>query len=197
MIINGDDVNDIAMLKNELAQQFDMKDLVPLRYFLGNEIVSSRKGYLLSQYKYKVDILQQAQLIDTQTVDTLLQLNAWYAPKDDTLLPDPTLYQTLVSRSIYLIITCLNISYAMHIVIQFVASPTIIHWVAILCILHYLWGTLCQSLVFPSTFSLELCAYYDLDQVSDSIDHKSTIGFCILLGRSLISWKSKKQNVVS
>ena len=58
MIINGDDVNDIAMLKNELAQQFDMKDLVPLRYFLGNEIVSSRKGYLLSQYKYKVDILQ-------------------------------------------------------------------------------------------------------------------------------------------
>ena len=94
-----------------------MKDLVPLRYFLGNEIVSSRKGYLLSQYKYKVDILQQAQLIDTQTVDTPLQLNAWYAPKDDTLLPDPTLYQTLVSRSIYLIITCLNISYAMHIVI--------------------------------------------------------------------------------
>jgi hypothetical protein len=42
-----------------------------------------------------------------------------------------------------------------------------------------------------------LCAYSDADHGSDPTDLKSVTGFCIFLGDSLISWKSKKQSIVS
>jgi len=44
---------------------------------------------------------------------------------------------------------------------------------------------------------LELRAYSDADHDSDPTDRKSVTRFCIFLGDSLISWKSKKQSIVS
>ena len=85
-----------------------------------------------------------------------------------------------------------DIAYVIHVVGQFVASSTIVHWAAVLHILRYLWGIVFQSLLLSSTFSLELHAYSDADHDNDPTDHKSVTGFCIFLGDSLISWKSKK-----
>jgi len=44
---------------------------------------------------------------------------------------------------------------------------------------------------------LELRAYSDADHGNDPTDRKYVTGFCIFLGDSLISWKSKKQSIVS
>ncbi|XP_057487612.1 uncharacterized mitochondrial protein AtMg00810-like [Actinidia eriantha] len=197
MVITGDDVAEIDRLKLELTSRFEMKDLGPLRYFLGIEVAFSPKGYLLSQSKYIADILEHACLTDTRTVQTPLELNVRYSPTDGTPLPDPSLYRTIVGSLVYLTITCPDIVYAIHIVSQFVTSPTTVHWVVILRILRYLRGTQFQSLLLPFTSSLQLHAYSDADWASDPIDRKSTTGFCIFLGDSLISWKSKKQSVVS
>jgi hypothetical protein len=48
MIITGDDIDGISVLKTELDRQFEMKDLGYLRYFLGIELTYSPRGYLLS-----------------------------------------------------------------------------------------------------------------------------------------------------
>ena len=53
------------------------------------------------------------------------------------------------------------------------------------------------SLYCRSSDSLELHAYLDADWTGDSIDRCSIIGFCFLLGTSLVSWRNKKQDVVS
>ncbi|XP_057976134.1 uncharacterized mitochondrial protein AtMg00810-like [Malania oleifera] len=144
-----------------------MKDLAPLRYFLGIEVAYSSKGYLLSQSKYVANILDHARLTDNRTVDTPLEANARYTPTDDIPLPYPTLYRTIVGSLVYLTITRLDIAYAVDI-----------------------------SLFFLSTSSLKLCAYSDADWAIDPTDRKSTTGFYIFLGDSLISWKSKNQVVV-
>ncbi|KAK0589586.1 hypothetical protein LWI29_016055 [Acer saccharum] len=141
MIIIGDDVDGIAALKSELASQFEMKDLSSLRYFLGIEFAFSLKGYLLSQFKYTAAILEHTRLTNSRTVDIHLELNVRYSSYDGTHFSDPTLYSTIVGGLVYLTITCPDIAYVVHIVSQFVASPTTIHWVAVVCILWYLRGT--------------------------------------------------------
>jgi len=197
MIITGDDIDGISVLKTELARRFEMKDLGYLRYFLGIEVAYSPRGYLLSQSKYVADILERARLTDNKTVDTPIEVNARYFSSDGLPLIDPTLYRTIVGSLVYLTITRPDIAYAVYVVSQFVASPTTVHWAAVLRILRYLRDTVFQSLLLSSTSSLELHAYSDADHGSDPTDRKSVTGFCIFLGNSLISWKSKKQSIVS
>jgi hypothetical protein len=48
MIITGNDIDYISVLKTELTRRFEMKDLGSLRYFLGVEIAYSPRGYLFS-----------------------------------------------------------------------------------------------------------------------------------------------------
>ena len=197
MIITGDDHSGIELLKHDLAHRFAMKDLGLLRYFLGIEVAQSKKGYLLSQTKYISDLFTRARLSDNRTVDTPLETNARYSPSDGVPLSDPSLYRTIVGSLVYLTVTRPDIAHAVHVVSQFVTAPTSVHWGAVLRILRYLRGTQFQNLLFPSTSSLELRAYSDADWDGDRNDRKSTTGFCVFLGDSLISWKSKKQDVVS
>jgi hypothetical protein len=108
-----------------------------------------------------------------------------------------TLYRIIVGSLVYLTITRPDIAYVVHVVSQFVASPTTVHLAVVLGILRYIRGTVFQSLLLSSTSFLELRAYSDADYDSDPTYHKSVTSFRIFLGDSLISWKSKKQSIVS
>ncbi|RVX17384.1 Retrovirus-related Pol polyprotein from transposon RE2 [Vitis vinifera] len=70
MIITGDDLSGIQELKDFLSQQFEMKGLGHLSYFLGLEITHSTDGLYITQAKYASDLLSQAGLTDSKTVDT-------------------------------------------------------------------------------------------------------------------------------
>ncbi|KAI5388615.1 hypothetical protein KIW84_074331 [Lathyrus oleraceus] len=95
-------------------------------------------GYLLSQSNYIANILKQALLSDTRAPDSPIELNVKYASSDGVILPDPTLYHTLVGSFVYLTIIRLDIAYAVHFVSQIVASPTTVHWTFVLRIFRYL-----------------------------------------------------------
>jgi hypothetical protein len=57
LIITGSTEASIAQLKRSLQQQFLIKDLGSLKYFLGIEMAASRKGFFLNQRKYIIDLL--------------------------------------------------------------------------------------------------------------------------------------------
>lgn len=67
-----------------------MKDLGPLQYFLGIQVASSPKGYLLSQTKYVTNILHRGQLTNAKTIDTPIKLHVKFFASYGVPLVDPT-----------------------------------------------------------------------------------------------------------
>ena len=53
------------------------------------------------------------------------------------------------------------------------------------------------SLCYPKGAKFELVGYLNSDYAGCKVERKSTSGTCQLLGRSLVSWSSKKQNSVA
>ena len=69
--------------------------------------------------------------------------------------------------------------------------------VAVKRILRYLKHTPSIGLWYPKGARFQLVGYSDLDYAGCKIDRKSTSIGCHFLGRSLVSWTSKKQNSVA
>ena len=76
MILTSDDLSGIQEFKDFLSQQFEMKDLGHLSYFLGLEITYSTYGLYITQAKYVSELLSRAGLTDSKTVDIPVELNA-------------------------------------------------------------------------------------------------------------------------
>ena len=134
-----------------------------------------------------LDLISRAKIIDSKIVDTPIEYNCRHNSHDDESLSDNTFYRQLIGNLIYLTVTRPDISYAVHVVGQFMAALRSPHYVAILRILQYLKGTIFDGLHFSSHSSLTLQAYSNVDLTGDPTDRRSTIGYCFLLGDSLIS----------
>ena len=104
----------IQHLKQYLQKSFHMKDLGILAYFLGLEIQTGAHGIFMSQHKYAMDLLVAACLQDLPPFDTPMEINVKLRKDEGELLPDPTVYRTLVGSLIYLTNTRPDISYAVQ-----------------------------------------------------------------------------------
>jgi hypothetical protein len=197
MVITGSDNASIQRLKEQLHVSFHMKDLGNLHYFLGLEVHSTSKGIFLHQHKYATDLISMAGLQSANPVDTPLEVNVKYHRDDGDLLPDPLLYRQLVGSLNYLTITRPDISFAVQQVSQFMHSPRHLHLAAVRRIIRYLKGSSHRGLFFSIGNSPKLSAYSDADWAGCPDTRRSVTGWCMFLGSSLISWKSKKQARVS
>jgi hypothetical protein len=76
-------------------------------------------------------------------------------------------------------------------------APTNSHWIVVKHILHYLRGTTTHGLHITRSSSFALYGFTDADWVGSIDDRKSTGGYLVLFGHTLISWKSGKQRTIA
>ncbi|KAK3025978.1 hypothetical protein RJ639_040952 [Escallonia herrerae] len=193
----GDDCTGITSLKEFLQTKFRTKDLGQLKYFLGLEVTRSKKGIFLSQRKYVLDLLVETGKAGTKPCNTPMNPSVHLTKDDGDCLDDPEKYRRLVGKLNYLTVTRPDIAYAVSTVSQFMSEPTVKHWAALEQILCYLKGAPGLGLLYSNHGHSYIECFSDADWAGSKLDRKSTTGYCVFVGGNLVSWKSKKQSVVS
>ncbi|KAL5812183.1 hypothetical protein ACOSQ3_027133 [Xanthoceras sorbifolium] len=102
IILTGDFLKDLPRIKRWLAEEFEIKDLGHLRYFLGMEVARSKRGILISQRKYVLDLLQEIGMMDCKPIETSMDTTIKLGGNIDSAPVDKGRYQRLVGRLIYL-----------------------------------------------------------------------------------------------
>ncbi|XP_019084390.1 PREDICTED: uncharacterized protein LOC109125983 [Camelina sativa] len=97
----------------------------------------------------------------------------------------------------YLQITRPDISFAVNKLCQYSHAPRDTHLIVVHQVLRYLKGTVGQRLFYAADNKFDLRGFSDADWGSYTDDRRSVTGFCIFIGGSLVSWRSKKQDTVS
>lgn len=197
LILAGTDSSKINSVKLHLDNQFKIKDLGTLKYFLGLEVARYKRGITIYQQKYALDVLSDAGLLASKPVPTPMARTTKLHVSDSDPFPDAAAYRKLVGRLLYLTNTIPNISFSVQQLRQFMSSPTVAQHTAATRVLRYIKGTPGQGLFYPSSSSTHLKAFSYSDWASCSDTHRSVTGYCVFLGDSLVSWKPKKQTTVS
>ncbi|CAN1132933.1 Retrovirus-related Pol polyprotein from transposon TNT 1-94 [Linum perenne] len=197
IIITGDALDEIQKLKKYLATEFELKDLGELKYFLGMEVARSNQGILLSQRKYVLDLLKEAGMLGCKPSATPMEANKQMSREIDIPLVDKEGYQRLVGKLIYLGHTRPDISYSVGIVSQHMHNPNAEHMEMVLRILKYLKGAPGKGLLFRRSTQHDITVYTDASWAGELTDRRSTTGYCTYVWGNLVTWRSKKQDVVA
>src|SRR3954463_6656282 len=103
----------------------------------------------------------------------------------------------MIGSLLYLCASRPDIMLSVGMCARFQAAPKESHVVAVKRIFRYLVHTPNFGLWYPKGSSFNLIGYRDSDWAGDKVERNSTSGGCQFLGRSLVSWSSKKQKCVS
>ncbi|PKI55374.1 hypothetical protein CRG98_024225 [Punica granatum] len=101
-------------LMTALHQEFAMKDLGPLNYFLGMEATFDKTGLHLTQAKYIHDILLRSSMLDYKPISSPVASGARLSLHDGDTFEDPSLYRSVVGSLQYLTLTRPDIAFAVN-----------------------------------------------------------------------------------
>ncbi|CAL8996776.1 unnamed protein product [Prunus brigantina] len=163
----SDDPDERKALQEYLSKEFEMKDLGTLK------------------------------MLGCKPVNTPMEENHKLGECTDHKPTNKEQYQRLVGRLIYLSHTRPDIAYAVSVVSQFMHSPSEVHRDAVNRILRYLKSTPGKGLMYSKQGHLDVIGYTDADWAGSQTDRRSTSGYFTFVGGNLVTWRSKKQNVVA
>ena len=101
IILTGDDLDELSVLKNYLAKEFEIKDLGFMKYFLGMEVAKfSQSGIVITQRKYTLDLLSETGMLGSKPVITPINCNHKLGRPSNRPEVDKGRYQQLVAVSV-------------------------------------------------------------------------------------------------
>ena len=180
-----------------MSKEFEMSMIGELSFFLGLQIKQLKDGIFISQSKYLKDMLKKFGLENAKPIKTPMATNGHLDLDEGGTMVDQKLYRSIIGSLLYITASRPDVMFSVCMCARFQASPREIHLKAAKRILRYLKYTPNIGLWYPKGAQFELIGYSDSDYAGCKVDRKSTSGCCQFLGRSLVSWSSKKQNSVA
>uniref|UniRef100_A0A2N9FD48 Integrase catalytic domain-containing protein n=1 Tax=Fagus sylvatica TaxID=28930 RepID=A0A2N9FD48_FAGSY len=186
IIITGNAPTAITELIANLASAFELKDLGPLKYFLGLQIDYKPSGFFVHQIKYAMDVLSRHNMTTCKPCSSPFVSPSKIAFDLVELLPDPTPYRSLVGAFQYLTFRRPDLSFAVNSLCQHMQSPTSTHMVAAKRVLRYVRGSLSHGLLFQPG-PMHLTVFTDADWAGNPVDRRSTTG-SLTVGAAEVAW---------
>nr|GEW83224.1 hypothetical protein [Tanacetum cinerariifolium] len=146
LIRNDQIMGTIDNVISQLGSAFALKDLRPLNYSLGIEIVPRVSGILLSQKKYILELLQSFGLSNCNLVSSLMVTSISLSLDDSTAFSNLVICRQVVGSLQYVTLSRPDIAFAVNKVCQYMHASTKNHWSKVKWILRYPHGMLiCHS----------------------------------------------------
>jgi hypothetical protein len=180
-----------------MSKEFEMPMIGELTFFLGFQVKQMKDGNFVSQEKYTRDLLKRFNMEKCKPIKTPMPTNGHLNLDEGGNPVDQTLYRSMIGSLLYLTASRSDIMFSVCMRARFQANPKKAHLHAVKRILRYLKHTPSVGLWYPKGATFDLIGYSDSEYAGCKIDRKSTSGGCHLLGKSLVSWTSKKQNSVA
>ena len=114
ILLTGNDAEEIDQFKVYLHNQFRIKDLGKLHYFLGLEILYTETGMLISQRKFVLDLLKEYQCTEYSTLASPLDSSIKLKANEGKPLEDPSSYRKLIGKLNFHTNTRLDIEYGVQ-----------------------------------------------------------------------------------
>ncbi|WVZ57978.1 hypothetical protein U9M48_008300 [Paspalum notatum var. saurae] len=173
MILSASSPALLQRIVTQLRHAFAVKDMGPLRYFLGTEVHRDRHGFFLNQAKYAAELIDRAGMSNYKIATTPADTKSKPSSSDGKLIADASDYRSLAG------------------VLQYLTPHAPGHRIRRAA------GSLHLGIQLCPVATPSIAAYSDADWAGCPDTRRSTSGFCVFLGDSLISWSSKRQTTVS
>ena len=165
-----------------MNETFKIKDLADLRYFFSFEVARSKKGIMINQKKYALELLTDAGLLACKPAVTPMDNLVKLSSTGSVSFTNVHAYRRLIGRLMYFTNTQPDITFPVQQLFQFLDKPTIAHYNAAIRILKYIKGALSLGLFLSSNSSDHLKAFCDSDCGTCSDSRQSVTSFSV-------SWK--------
>ncbi|KAG8480905.1 hypothetical protein CXB51_025479 [Gossypium anomalum] len=179
MLIAAKDKGEIRKVKAQLSEEFEMKDLGPLKKILGSLCRVLSLLVLLLAAHFRLSLA-----LSPQSDDEIEYMS--HVPYSSAV--GSLMYAMVCSRP--------DLSYAVSAVSRYIANPGKEHWEAVQWILRYLRGTTDVCLQFGRTED-KVIGYVDADFAGDLDRRRSLTGYAFTIGGCAISWKATLQTTVA
>ncbi|XP_019191172.1 PREDICTED: uncharacterized protein LOC109185669 [Ipomoea nil] len=95
----------IQEVKVQLNERFQLKDLGPMKYFLGLEVARHKKGIAVCQRKYALELLANTGFIESKPAHSPTVPSHKLSKSEGEPLEDSSQYRRIVGKLLYLTIT--------------------------------------------------------------------------------------------
>ena len=202
IILAASDSDIMNDFKTKFGNAFKIKDLGPLKWFLGIQFIQKDNHISMNQTMYCNSILTKFGMEDCKPranqceKDLISQIDNASSPD----LSNPTSYRELIGSYIYLMYcTRPDIAWIVSRLSSYNAKPKVIHMKIATTLLHYLKYTVNYDLKYVKSHEpIHVTGFVDSSYMNHINSHSTSgFGFRLNSDSALLCWRSGKQSLVA